>query len=280
VRSIDQQVVLVTGSTDGLGRAVARALAERGATVLLHGRDLVRVEATLREIRAATGNDRLSVYLADLSSLEQVRSLAQQVLADRQRLDVLVSNAGIGAGRGGREVSEDGYELRFAVNYLAGFLLTQLLEPLLVRSAPARIVSVASAGQMPIDFDDVMLERRYDGVQAYCQSKLAQVMMTFDLAESLAGGGVTATALHPGTFMPTKMVLEAGTTPIDSLETGVHSTLRLVADSGLEGVTGTYFDRQRESRALAQAYDPDARRRLRELSADLVGLPAEVSTLG
>jgi NAD(P)-dependent dehydrogenase (short-subunit alcohol dehydrogenase family) len=279
VRSIDHHVVLVTGSTDGLGRALARALVERRATVLLHGRDLVRAEATLQEIRTETGNDRLSVYLADFSSLEQVRSLAQRVLADHDRLDVLVSNAGIGTGCGGREVSADGYELRFAVNYLAGFLLTRLLEPLLARSAPARIVSVASAGQAPIDFDDVLLERRYSGVQAYCQSKLAQVMMTFDLAESLAGRGVTATALHPGTFMPTKMVLEAGSTPVDSLETGVESTLRLVADPRLEGVTGRYFDRVRESRALAQAYDPEARRRLRELSEDLVGVSAEAPTL-
>jgi NAD(P)-dependent dehydrogenase (short-subunit alcohol dehydrogenase family) len=270
VRPIDQQVVLVTGSTDGLGRAVARALAERGATVLLHGRDAVGSDAALREIREATGNDRLRVYLADLSSLEQVRLMSEQILAEHERLDVLVSNAGIGTGRGRRELSEDGYELRFAVNYLAGFLLTRLLEPLLVRSAPARIVNVASAGQMPIDFDDVMLERRYSGVQAYCQSKLAQVMMGFDLAEELADRGVTANSLHPGTYMPTKMVLEAGTTPIDSLESGVEATSRLVADPQLDDVTGRYFERTREARAHPQAYDPEARRRLRELSLQLV----------
>jgi len=275
VRPIDQQVILVTGSTDGLGRAVARELAARGATVLLHGRDAVRLEAAMLEIRGATGNDRLRSYLADLGSLAQVRGLAEQVSAENERLDVLVSNAGIGAGGAGgrREVSEDGHELRFAVNYLAAFLLARLLEPLLVRSAPARIVNVASAGQAPIDFDDVMLERAYSGVQAYCQSKLAQVMLTFDLAEELAARGVTATALHPGTYMPTKMVLESGTTPIDSLESGVETTLRLVADPALEGVTGAYFDRLRESRALEQTYDPEARRRLRERSAELVGVP-------
>jgi NAD(P)-dependent dehydrogenase (short-subunit alcohol dehydrogenase family) len=273
VRPIDEQVILVTGSTDGLGRAVARALAEQGATVLVHGRDAVRLEATVLDIRGATGNDRVGSYLADLGSLAQVRSLAEQILAEHERLDVLVSNAGIGSGGAGgrREVSKDGYELRFAVNYLSGFLLTRLLEPPLVRSAPARIVNVASAGQLPIDFDDVMLERRYSGVQAYCQSKLAQVMMGFDLAEKLAGRGVTANSLHPGTYMPTKMVLESGTTPIDSLESGVESTLRLVADASLEGVTGRYFERQREARAHAQAYDPEARRRLREVSTELVG---------
>jgi NAD(P)-dependent dehydrogenase (short-subunit alcohol dehydrogenase family) len=267
VRPIDQQVILVTGSTDGLGQAVGRGLAARGATVLLHGRDAVRGEATVLDIRGTSGNDRVRFYLADLSSLAQVRSLAEQILDENERLDVLVNNAGIGAGHGGgREVSVDGHELRFAVNYLAPFLLTRLLEPLLVRSAPARIVNVTSAGQAAIDFDDLMLEHDYSGVQAYCQSKLALVMLTFDLADELRDRRVTATCLHPGTYMPTKMVLEAGISPVDSLESGVEATLRLVADPGLDGVSGKYFERMREAHAHAQACDADARRRLRELS--------------
>jgi NAD(P)-dependent dehydrogenase (short-subunit alcohol dehydrogenase family) len=267
------QVVFVTGSTDGLGRAFARELAERGATVLLHGRDARKGEATLQEIREATGSERLRFYLADFASVGLVRALAEQILAEHDRLDVLVNNAGIGTkwrGRSNREVSEDGYELRFAVNYLAPFLLTRLLLPLLVRSAPARIVNVASAGQAAIDFDDVMLERSYSGVQAYCQSKLADVMFTFDLAEELRDRGVTANCLHPGTFMPTNMVLEAGVSPVDSLEGGVEATLRLAADSDLAGVTGKYFDRLREARAHPQTYDAEARRRLRDLSAELI----------
>jgi NAD(P)-dependent dehydrogenase (short-subunit alcohol dehydrogenase family) len=275
MRPIDQRVILVTGSTDGLGRALARDLASRGATVLVHGRDAARGEATIREIRGATGSRRLAFYLADLSSLEQVRGLADAIIADHERLDALVNNAGIGTGRRAdrkREVSHDGYELRFAVNYLAPFLLTRLLEPLLVRSAPARIVNVSSAGQAAIDFDDVMLERHYDGIQAYCQSKLALVMLTLDLADDLRDRGVTATCLHPGTFMPTKMVLEAGNSPIDSLESGVEATMRLVADSALDGVTGAYFERTREASAHPQAYVPEARRRLRELSARLAGV--------
>ena len=273
MRPIDQQVVLVTGSTDGLGRGLAHELASRGATVLIHGRDPAKGEAALREIRDATENEALAFYLADFSSLAHVRALAERVLADHDRLDVLVNNVGIGTGgRDGAEraVSEDGHELRFQVNYLAHFLLARLLEPLLVRSAPARIVNVASAGQAPIDFDDVMLERDYSGVQAYCQAKLALVMLTFDLAEELRAQGVTANCLHPGTYMPTKMVLEAGVTPRDSLESGVEATLRLVADADLDRVSGMYFERLREARAHEQAYDTDARGRLRELSAELV----------
>jgi NAD(P)-dependent dehydrogenase (short-subunit alcohol dehydrogenase family) len=272
---MDETVVLVTGSTDGLGRALARELAADGATVLLHGRDPARGEATLHEIREAAGTERLAAfYLADLSSLAQVRELAEAIRADHDRLDVLVNNAGIGTGPAGgaakREVSEDGFELRFAVNYLAPFLLTRLLEPLLVHSAPARIVNVSSGGQAPVDFNDVMLERDYRGVRAYCQSKLALVMLTFDLADELRDWGVTANCLHPGTFMPTKMVLESGVTPVDSLESGVEATMRLVADAALQGVTGKYFDRMQDARASPQAYDAEARRRLRDLSTELV----------
>jgi len=277
VRPVDQQVVLITGATDGLGRELARELASRGATVLLHGRNAGKGAAAARQIQEATGEELPAFYLADFSSLAEVRGLADQILAEHDRLDVLVNNAGIGTawrGRSEREVSEDGYELRFAVNYLAPFLLTRLLLPLLARSAPARIVNVASAGQAAIDFDDVMLGRTYSGVQAYCQSKLADVMLTFDLADELRGHGVTANCLHPGTFMPTQMVLEAGVTPVDSLESGVEATLRLVVDPELDGVTGKYFERLREARAHAQAYDVDARRRLRELSVELVRAPA------
>jgi NAD(P)-dependent dehydrogenase (short-subunit alcohol dehydrogenase family) len=265
--------VLITGATDGLGRALALELAGRGDRLLIHGRDDARGKAVVDQI----GGD-AEWLRADFASLAQVRDLAERVLAEHERLDVLVNNAGIGTagpGDGQRVESEDGYELRFAVNYLAGYLLTRLLIPLLVRSAPARIVNVSSAGQMPIDFDDVMLERDYEGFRAYCQSKLAQVMFTFDLAEELRDDGVTATCLHPATFMPTKMVRATGRTPASSLEEGMEATLRLVADPELDGVTGQYFNGTRAAEAQPQAYDPDARRRLRELSDQLCGLPAQ-----
>jgi len=267
------RIALVTGATDGLGRAVAGELAADGWTVLLHARDEARGQAALEEIRERTGNDALRLYLADLASLGEVRALGRAVVDREERLDVLVNNAGIGAtlpGDDGRMESRDGHELRFAVNYLAGFALTRELLGLLRDSAPARIVSVSSAGQMAIDFDDVMLERGYDGMRAYCQSKLAEILFTFDLAEELDGTGVTATCLHPATFMPTKMVTDGGVTPVSTLEEGVEATLRLIRDPELEGVSGVYFNGLRETRADDQAYDAEARRRLRELSERLV----------
>jgi NAD(P)-dependent dehydrogenase (short-subunit alcohol dehydrogenase family) len=278
VRPLGEQTTLVTGATDGLGRRLVRELASGGATVLLHGRSARRLEESVREIRDATGSDRVHSYLADLSSLEQVRRLAEEVERDHARLDLLVNNAGIGGGggRSRREESLDGHELRFAVNYLAQFLLTHLLLPLLRRSAPARIVNVASAGQAPIDFDDVMLERRYDGMRAYAQSKLAQVMFTFELAERLRADGVVVTvnALHPASLMNTKMVYESFGYTMSTVEEGVEATMRVAASAELDGVTGRYFDRLREAQAHPQAYDEKARRRLWSLSEELVGLRA------
>src|SRR4051794_36648166 len=257
--------VLITGATDGLGRAVAERLAADGATLLLHGRDE-------RKLAAVGGDAR--TFRADLSSLDEVRALADEVAASTDELHVLINNAGIGSGKPDlttRQASRDGHELRFAVNYLAGFVLTLRLLALLRRSAPSRIVNVASLGQAPIDWDDVMLERSYDGARAYSQSKLAQIMFGMELAERLDGSGVTVTSLHPATYMPTKIVLEQVGHSVDSLETGVEATVRLATSPELEGVTGRFYDRQAESRADEQAYDAEARRRLWELSLELTG---------
>lgn len=276
MHSIDDQVILITGSTDGLGQQVARDLAERGATILLHGRSRNKGEDTLKEIKGATGNNRINYYNADLSSLTSVRLLAEEVNADHDRLDVLINNAGIGDGprRWRREESEDGFELRFAVNYLSHFLLTHLLLPLLHRSAPARIVNVSSVGQQAIDFDDVMLEERYDGLRAYMQSKLAQVMFTFDLAEKLRGSGVTVNSLHPATLMNTNMVYESESfhRTMSRVEDGAEAVRYLATSPDLEGITGEYFDGKKESKANPQAYDELVRRRLWELSEKLTGL--------
>jgi NAD(P)-dependent dehydrogenase (short-subunit alcohol dehydrogenase family) len=286
MRPIDRQTVLVTGSTDGLGRAVAGDLAVRGATVLLHGRSDERLAETIDEIRDRRADAKVRSFRAELSSLDEVRRLGRAVDESTDRLDALVNNAGIGTGGDGarRETSADGIELRFAVNYLAGFLLTELLLPLLRRSAPARVVNVSSVGQRAIDFDDVQLERGYDGYRAYAQSKLAQIMATFSLAERLRAEGIddiTVNAVHPASLMPTKMVYEAFGRTQSSLEDGVESVLRLVTDPDLDGVSGRYFDRLREGRADDQADDAEARRRLWRLSEELVGLElADVGVVG
>ena len=269
MRDAAQATVLVTGATDGLGRRVARELAGMGATVLLHGRNPERLEATLEELRGETGSEKLGSYLADLSSLAEVRGLAERVLSEQDRLDVLVNNAGIISR--GREESGDGHELTFAVNYLSHFLLTGLLLPLLRESAPARVVNVASAGQSPIDFDDPMLERGYDAMGAYTRSKLAQVMFTFELAGRLSGIGVTVNALHPASLMDTKMVHDTFGYTMSTVEEGAEAVVRLAVSPGLEGVTGRYFDGTREGRANRQAYDLQARRRLWALSEELCG---------
>ena len=262
-----RDIVLVTGSTGGLGREVALRLAAEGAHVLVHGRNRERGAEVVAEIeKAGVGSARF--YRADFASLDEVRGLAAAVLADYDRLDALVNNAGIWGRE--RELSADGHELHFAVNYLAGYLLTHLLLPRIVDSAPSRIVNVASAAQRPIDFDDPMLERGYDDRRAYAQSKLAQVLFTFDLAEELAGTGVVVTALHPASLMDTEMVLGRGIRPRASVEEGTEAVVRLVVDPEVE--TGSYYDGLEQARAHPQAYDPEARARLRELSRELVGL--------
>ena len=268
--------ILITGATDGLGRALAQHLAGRpdagpAPTFLLHGRDQTKLDA----VTASLPGVDVRTFRADFADLTEVRGFAAAVNDQVDRLDVLINNAGIGSGEPDgrdRRISRNGYELRFAVNYLAGYALTHRLLDLLKRSAPSRIVNVSSAGQAPIDFDDPMITRGYSGDRAYCQSKLAQIMHAFDLADELGYAGVTANALHPGTYMPTKMVLAVGTTPVTPLEDGVEATWRLAADPALDGVTGRYFFGTDEARADAQAYDAGARRRLRELSEGLVGL--------
>ena len=274
MRPIEEQTILITGAASGLGRELAQALAKEGATLLLHGRDPKRGLEIVCEIKEATGNESIQFYRADLSSLREVLELARQLISDVTRLDVLVNNAGVGFGQDTfkREVSQDGYELRFAVNYLAPYLLTERLISLLKASAPARIVNVASVGQAPLDFDNIMLTHGYSGVTAYRKSKLAMIIWTFDLAERLAGTGVTVNALHPASLMPTKMVLEARWQTISSVEEGLKATLRLVIDPALENVTGEYFDGLSLAKANAQAYDKTVRQRLAALSQELVSV--------
>jgi NAD(P)-dependent dehydrogenase (short-subunit alcohol dehydrogenase family) len=272
VRPLNEQIIVVTGATAGLGRHLVGKLAVGGATVVIHGRDEAKVDKIRAEVSATSSQATVLTVVADLADLRQVERMASELLDRTDRLDVLVNNAGIGFGppRAGREVSADGYELRFAVNYLAGYHLTRRLLPRLVASAPARIVNVVSIGQQPLDFADLMLEGAYTGVAAYRRSKLAQIMFTFDLAEELAGHGVTVNALHPATFMDTAMVRDAGGRPMSTVEEGATATLRLITAPELDGVTGRFFDGLDEARANDQAYDAEARAHLRHVSDQLV----------
>jgi NAD(P)-dependent dehydrogenase (short-subunit alcohol dehydrogenase family) len=271
MRPVQEQTILITGATSGLGRALAERLAEMGAAVVAHGRDESRLDRTAQEIAAATGR-RVDTVQADLADLDQVDRLADVVLERHPALHTLVNNAGVGFGPpdGHRETSADGVELRFAVNHLASLALARRLSPRLVESAPSRIVQVASAGQLALDPDDPFTERSYDGVSAYRRSKLAQIMATFDLAEDLAGTGVSVTAVHPAAFMDTAMVREHGIEPASSVAEGLDAVLRLVTDPALDGVTGRYFHGTKQAPPDPQADDPQARRWLRSLSDDLL----------
>ena len=263
-----QQVVLVTGSTSGLGREVALRMGARGWHVIVHGRDVERGREVVREINEGAGTARF--YAADFSSFDNVRALAAAVLEDYERLDVLVNNAGFGSAPDERWVSDDGHEFRFQVNYLAPFLLTSLLEDRIVASAPSRIVNVSSLAQSPIDWDDPMIENNFTGRRAYGQSKLAQIAHTFDLHERLADEGVLVNALHPATYMPTGMVRRAGVEPRATIEEGADAVMQLIVSDEIEG--GLFFNQLVPQRAHAQAYDEESRRRLRALSEELTGV--------
>ncbi|MEZ5291195.1 MAG: SDR family NAD(P)-dependent oxidoreductase [Vicinamibacterales bacterium] len=262
-----QRIVLVTGSTDGLGREVAFALAAQGAHVIVHGRNAERGHAVVNAI-AAGGTGSARFYGADLASLAEVRRLAADIRRDYTRLDLLVNNAGVIAPE--RTLSADGHELQFAVNYLSGYALSYLLLPVLERGHSPRIVNVSSIAASPIDFSDVMLEHGYTSGRAYGQSKLAQVMFTIDLAQELKGKGVVVHALHPATYMDTNMVRSAGGTPRSTVEEGAAAVMHAIAT---DAPSGSYFVGQRPGTPHRQAADAEARHRLHELSRTLTGLP-------
>ena len=257
--------VLVTGGSGGIGKATAAGLAALGARVGITGRDLVRTRAAAAEIEAASGNPTVDAFVADMSSQAEVRRLAQAVLDAYPRLDVLVNN--VGGFWATRRVTADGLEHTFAVNHLAPFLLTDLLLDRLTASAPARIVTVSSGAQSMgrMDFDDLQGERDYSGQRAYNQSKLANVMFTYELARRLAGSGVTATVLHPGVVRSEAMM------PIGTSRFG-----RLASSPEVEGVTGKYFVNSKPRTSSRASYDEAAAARLWQISVDLVGRTAGV----
>jgi len=269
------KTIVITGSTDGIGKLAALQLAKqnahmRTAHIIVHGRNPEKVRSVVDELKAKAGHQKIDGVTADLSSLDDVRKLAGDVIEKFPAIDVLINNAGVGFAD--ERYSKDGYELRFAVNYLAPFLLTHLLLPALKKAAPSRIVNVSSAGQSPVNFDDIMLENDFSSTTAYTQSKLALIMFTIDLAEKLRDEHITVNSLHPGTYLDTNMVRRSNITPWGKPETGAEAEVYLATAPELDGVTGKYFNVKSEAQAESQAYDRQARKRLGDLSLELTKL--------
>jgi NAD(P)-dependent dehydrogenase (short-subunit alcohol dehydrogenase family) len=277
------KTVLITGGTGGIGKAAAVGLASKGARVGITGRDRARADAAAADIARESGKPAVDVFVADMSSQAEVRRLADEVLAAYPRLDVLLNN--VGGFWNHRHVTADGLEHTFALNHLAPFLLTSLLLDRLIASAPARVVTVSSNAQAmgKIDFDDLMGEQKYSGSRAYNQSKLANVMFTYELARRLDGTGVTATALHPGLTStafsaedPALGLLVKILRPfMRSPARGAETPIYLASSAEVEGVTGEYFANRKAKRSHESSYDTAAAARLWQVSAGLVGLPAD-----
>ena len=269
MKQINDQIILVTGSTDGIGKLTALRLAQKNANIIVHGRNIEKVKRVVNELKEKTGTEKIAGLTADFSSLNEVSKFAEKVKKEYKEIDVLINNAGVGFGD--ERYSKDGYELRFAVNYLAPFLLTNLLLPLLEKDSPSRIINVSSAGQSSVNFEDIMLEKNFDAVQAYCQSKLALIMFTITLAEKLKDKNITVNSLHPGTYLNTNMVRRSNIQPWGEPESGADAEVFLATSPSLDNITGKYFNVKTEASADSQAYDKKARERLWNLSFKLTG---------
>ena len=282
--SMTGRTVLVTGGTHGIGLATARALASSGAAVTVVGRDADKTGQVVEALRRDSGNDRVEGMVADLSSQAEVRLLATDFAAAHDRLDVLVNN--VGGFWATRHVTADGLERTFALNHLAPFLLTHLLRPLLEASAPSRVATVSSGAQSigHIDLDDLQGERAYRGQRAYSQSKLANLLFTYELARRLEGTGVTANALHPGVVrtrfgqddpsFPYRALLPLVRPFLLSPERGADTSVYLASSPEVEGVSGKYFVRKKARPSSRASYDTQVARRLWEVSAELTGVDA------
>ena len=262
------QTILITGSTDGLGKLMAQDLAMQGAIVLLHGRDKEKGKSVLDELSKLAKNNQLKYYNGDFSSLKEVKALSKEILKTQKQIDILINNVGVGSGKAPkvkREISKDGLELRFAVNYLAHVLLTEKLLPIL-KPGTSQIINVASVGQEPINFEDVMIEKGYDGLFAYRQAKTALIMYTFDLAERLKDKGIKVNAIHPASLMNTKMVMEGWGYSLTTVEQGAEAVENLI----FTDTTGKYYDGKILSKAIPQAYDLNARATLKNITDKLL----------
>lgn len=279
---MSSRVALVTGSTSGIGRETAKGLSERGMSVILHGRNRERGKKALQEIKEETGNDSLELMLADFSSFNEIRDFARTFKKRYERLDILINNAGIWLSK--RRLNEDGIELTFAVNHLSHFLLTNLLLDLLDESAPSRIINVSSEVHegATIDFDHLTGEEGPGGYGAYKQSKIANILFTYELDDRLQGTGITVNCLHPGgvrsrlgrdhrflgvlwKYLPT----------LKSPKKGAETSIYLATSNKVKDVTGKYFVNKNPRRSSPESYDEKTQKRLWEISSDLTGLERE-----
>ncbi len=277
---------LITGATNGIGRVTAMELARMGAELFLVCRSKARGAETLAEIRNRTGNENVHLLCADLGSQKQIRAAATEFLATGKPLHVLINNAGLGNTK--RLMTVDGIEMVFAVNHLAYFLLTILLLDRIRESAPARIVNVASEAHRfgSINFDDLGSERRYRVFGAYSQSKLANILFSYELARRLAGSGVTVNCLHPGGIASglwtnngplAQFIMKAGRLLLKTPEQGARTTIYLASSREVEGVTGRYYSNCREKTSNRQSYDQNIARRLWNVSAQMTGINPQAS---
>ena len=272
------RVWIVTGANSGIGKATALGLARLGGTLVLACRNAERGEAAREEITRATGNDKMSVMIVDMANQSSIRSFAEEFRRTHDRLDALVNNAGVF--RRHRHVTLDGLEETFAVNYLGGFLLTHLLLDPLKASAPSRVVNVSSSAHegSRIHFEDLQGEGRYSGFRAYGQSKLAQVLFTYELARRLEGSGVTVNACHPGVIRTNfgrddwPWIVHLVRPFFKSPKKGAETPIYLASSPEIEGVTGKYFVKRAPRRSSPASRDVDVARRLYETSLRLAGL--------
>ncbi len=263
---MNDKTALITGSTDGIGKQTAIELAGMGLRIILHGRSESRVKQVLQEIKHITGNDQLDFFIADLSSLQQIRTMAAEIRRKYNKLEVLINNAGVAMNK--LEVSDDGYEMTFAVNHLAVFAITLLLLDLLKQAAPSRIINVSSmVHSSSVNFENLFEPRFFDGWEAYCQSKLCNILFTYELAEKLKDHGVTVNCLHPG-VIDTKLlrVNFGGGSPVTE---GSRKLVYLATAPELAAVTGKYFNDNRQTQSAEITYDPETRKKLWNLSENL-----------
>ncbi len=281
---MDERICLITGATSGIGRVTARELARRGMRVVLIGRDAARAESTAAAITAETGNPAVEYLAGDLSSQAQVRTLADAYRQRHDRLHVLVNNAGAVFAR--RSATADGLERTFALNHLAPFLLTNLLLPTLQASGPARIVTVASDAHRgaSLNFNDLQHDNgRYRSFQVYGQSKLANILFTYELARRIKDANVTANTLHPGFVASNFGKSEGGIwKPVFTMlrpfminaDRGAETSVYLASSPEVEAISGQYFVKCKPARSSRQSYDEAAQRRLWEISERLTGISA------